>query len=48
MICPRPFILCQRKRNVPKSLETKNMEKQGDLEIATFAGGCFGVWYFTA
>jgi peptide-methionine (S)-S-oxide reductase len=43
MIALLPFSFCAKERNVivPKSLETKNMEKQGDLEIATFAGGCF-------
>jgi peptide-methionine (S)-S-oxide reductase len=36
-----PFSFCAKENViVPKSLETKNMEKQGDLEIATFAGGC--------
>ena len=38
-----PFSFCAKENNsmVPKSKETKNMEIQNGLEVATFAGGCF-------
>jgi peptide-methionine (S)-S-oxide reductase len=38
-----PFSFCAKEKNsiVPKSKETKNMEIQNGLEVATFAGGCF-------
>jgi peptide-methionine (S)-S-oxide reductase len=38
-----PFSFCAKEKNsiVPKSKETKNMEIQNGLEVATLAGGCF-------
>ncbi len=38
-----PFSFCAKEKNVilPKSIETKNMEIQNEIEVATFAGGCF-------
>jgi peptide-methionine (S)-S-oxide reductase len=38
-----PFSFCAKENNsvVPKSKETKKMEIQNGLEVATFAGGCF-------
>lgn len=38
-----PFSFCAKEKSVivPKSKETKNMEIQNGLEVATFAGGCF-------
>lgn len=38
-----PFSFCVKEKNsiVPKSKETKNMEIQNGLEVATLAGGCF-------
>lgn len=38
-----PFSFCAKEKIVilPKSIETKNMEIQNEMEVATFAGGCF-------
>ena len=38
-----PLSFCAKEKNsmVPKSKETKNMEIQNGLEVATLAGGCF-------
>jgi peptide-methionine (S)-S-oxide reductase len=38
-----PFSFCAKEKSIilPKSLETKNMEIQNGMEVATFAGGCF-------
>lgn len=38
-----PFSFCAKEKNInlPKSIQTKNMEKQVGMEVATLAGGCF-------
>ena len=38
-----PFFSCAKEKNIimPKVLETKNMEIEKGIEVATFAGGCF-------
>jgi peptide-methionine (S)-S-oxide reductase len=38
-----PFSFCAKEKNiiVPQGLETKNMEVENRVEVATFAGGCF-------
>ena len=38
-----PFSFCAKEKSVilPKSIETKDMEIQNGMEVATFAGGCF-------
>ena len=38
-----PFSFCAKDKNikVPKSIEINNMEAKNEMEVATFAGGCF-------
>lgn len=38
-----PFSFCAKEKNInlPKSIQTKNMEIQKEMEVATLAGGCF-------